>query len=30
MRQMDELTAALESVKELLSKRSPVEGEDRG
>jgi len=29
MRRMDELTAALDRVKELLSKYSPAEGEDR-
>ena len=30
MRRMDELTAALDKVKELLSKHSPAEGDDRG
>jgi len=29
MRRMDELTAALDRVKELLSKHSPAEGQDR-
>ena len=29
MRRMDELTAALDRVKELLSKDSPAEGQDR-
>jgi len=29
MRQMEALTAALDSVKDLLSKHSPTEGEER-